>query len=47
MTLVCMLCVLPETKALILGAVFLIDFMYFEDNQPVQRGRGGGGSWVM
>ena len=32
-----------RTKALLLSAVFLIDFMYFEDNAPVQgRGRRGG-----
>lgn len=29
-----------EAKATILGAVFLIDFMYFEDNEPVNA-RGG------
>ena len=35
-----------STKALLLSAVFLIDFMYFEDNEPVNQrrgGRGGGG----
>ena len=36
-----------STKALLLSAVFLIDFMYFEDNAPAQNrgrrnGRGGG-----
>ena len=32
-----------RTKALLLSAVFLIDFMYFEDNAPVQgRSRRGG-----
>ena len=32
-------------KALLLSAVFLIDFMYFEDNAPTERRnrRNGGG----
>ena len=37
-----------EEKALLLAAVFLIDFMYFEDNEPAKnndgaRGRAGRG----
>ena len=31
-----------STKALLLSAVFLIDFMYFEDNEPTRRRRRGG-----
>ena len=27
----------PQEKALLLAAVFLIDFMYFEDNEPVKN----------
>ena len=32
----------PEAKAILLGAVFLIDFMFFENNEDNNSGAGFG-----